>query len=66
MTSDSDTSEVDEQYIIARSMALAYASRSGGPQTDPDNKNNMAGFWMAQAARAQRAFPILTNVRQVA
>ena len=66
MTSDSDTSEVDEQYIIARSMALAYASRSGGPQTDPDNKNNMAGFWMAQATRAQRAFPILTNVRQVA
>jgi len=66
MTADSDTSEVDESYIIAKATALAFAAASGGPQTDPDNKNNMAGFWMAQAARAQRAFPILTNVRQVA
>jgi len=66
MTSDSDTSEIDEQYIIARATALAFASQSGGPQTDPDNKNNMAGFWMAQAASARRAFPMLTNIRQVA
>ena len=66
MTADSDTSEVDESYIIAKATALAFAAASGGPQTDPDNKNNMAGFWMAQAARAQRAFPILTNIRQVA
>jgi hypothetical protein len=66
MTADSDTSEVDEQYIIAKATALAFASQSGGPQTDPDNKNNMAGFWMAQASRAQRSFPLLTNIRQVA
>jgi hypothetical protein len=66
MTADSDTSEVDESYIIAKATALAFAAASGGPQTDPDNKNNMAGFWMAQASRAQRAFPILTNIRQVA
>ena len=66
MTADSDTSEVDEQYLIAKATALAFAAASGGPQTDPDNKNNMAGFWMAQASRAQRAFPLLTNIRQVA
>ena len=65
LTSDSDTSEIDEQYIIARTTALAFASASGGPNTDPDNKNNMAGFWMGLAQQARRAFPILTDVRLV-
>ena len=65
LTSDSDTSEIDEQYIIARATALAFASASGGPQTDPDNKNNMAGFWMGLSSSARRAFPLLTNVRLV-
>ena len=64
LTSDSDTSEIDEQYIIARATALAFASASG-PQTDPDNKNNMAGFWMGLSSSARRAFPLLTNVRLV-
>ena len=64
LTSDSDTSEIDEQYIIARATALAFAS-AGGPQTDPDNKNNMAGFWMGLSSSARRAFPLLTNVRLV-
>ena len=66
LTADSDTSEVDEQYLIAKATALAFAAASGGPQTDPDDKNNMAGFWMAQASRAERSFPMLTNIRQVA
>ena len=66
MTADSDTSEVDESYIIAKATALAFASQSGGPATDPDDRDNMAGFWMQQAAIAQRAFPMLTNIRQVA
>jgi len=66
LTSDSATSEVDEAYIIAKATALAFASQAGGPQTDPDDLDNRAGFWMAQAARAQRSFPMLTNIRQVA
>ena len=66
LTADSDTSEVDEAYIIAKATALAFASQAGGPQTDPDDLDNRAGFWMAQAARAQRSFPMLTNIRQVA
>jgi len=65
LTSDSDTSEIDEQYVIARATALAFASASGGPNTDPDNKNNMAGFWMGMSSSARRAFPLLTNVRLV-
>jgi len=65
MTSDTDTSEIDEQYIIARATALAFASASGGPATDPDNKNNMAGFWMGMSQQAKRQIPILTDVRLV-
>ena len=65
LTADTDTSELDEQYLIARATALAFASASGGPNTDPDNKNNMAGFWMGMSQQAKRQIPILTDVRLV-
>lgn len=65
LTADSDTSELDEQYLIATATALAFASASGGPNTDPDNRNNMAGFWMAKSAQAKRQIPLLTDVRLV-
>ena len=65
LTADSDTSELDEQYLIATATALAFASASGGPNTDPDNRNNMAGFWMAKSAQAKRQLPLLTDVRLV-
>ena len=65
LTTETATSEIDEQYIISRATALAFASASGGPATDPDNKNNMAGFWMGMSQQAKRAFPLLTDVRLV-
>ena len=65
LTTETATSEVDEQYIIARATALAFAATSGGPSTDPDNKNNMAGFWMGMSQQARRSFPLLTDVRMV-
>ena len=65
LTTETATSEVDEQYIIARATALAFAATSGGPATDPDNKNNMAGFWMGMSQQARRSFPLLTDVRMV-
>jgi len=65
LTADTDTSELDEQYLIARATALAFASASGGPATDPDNKNNMAGFWMGMSQQAKRQIPLLTNIRLV-
>jgi len=65
LTADSSSPEIDEQYLIARATGLAFASASGGPNTDPDNKNNMAGFWMGLSSSARRAFPILTDVRLV-
>ena len=65
LTTEAMTSEIDEQYIIARATGLAFAHASGGPTTDPDNKNNMAGFWMGLSQSAKRAFPLLTNIRLV-
>lgn len=65
LTSDSAPAEIDEQYIIAMATGLTLASVAGGPNTDPDTKNNKAGFWMRMAATARRAFPVQTNVRLV-
>jgi len=65
LTSDSATSEIDEQFIIARATGLALASNAGGPATDPDNLNSKAGFWMGMSNAAKKAFPLLTNVRLV-
>ena len=65
LTSDSATSEINEQFIIARATGLALASKSGGPATDPDNLNSKAGFWMGMSNAAKKAFPLLTNVRLV-
>ena len=65
LTADTDTSELDEQYLIARATALAFACGCGGPAPDPDNKNNMAGFWMGMSQQAKRQIPLLTNIRLV-
>ena len=65
MTADTDTSEIDENYIIAQATSLAFLSKSGGPSTDPDAKRQISAFWTDQAQRARRAFPMLANVRTV-
>ncbi|HCX24753.1 MAG TPA: hypothetical protein DHN29_22755 [Cytophagales bacterium] len=65
MTADTDTCEIDENYIIAQATSLAFLSKSGGPATDPDAKRQISAFWTDQAQRARRAFPMLANVRTV-
>ena len=65
LTSDSTTTEVDEDYIIANSIALAFLASSGGPATDPDARRQISAFWIDQAQRARRAFPMLVNIRSV-
>ena len=65
LTADSTTTEIDEDYIIANSVALALLSTGGGPATDPDAKRQLSAFWSDQAQRARRAFPMLVNVRSV-
>jgi hypothetical protein len=65
LTSDSDTTEIDEDYIIANTITLATLSTSGGPSTDPDAKRQLSAFWADQAQRAKRKFPMLVNIRSV-
>jgi hypothetical protein len=65
MTADSDTTEIDEDYVIANTISLLLLSTSGGPATDPDAKRQLSAFWVDQAQRARRAFPMLANVRSV-
>jgi G:T/U-mismatch repair DNA glycosylase len=65
MTSDSDTTEIDEDYVISQAVTLALLATSGGPGTDPDARRQLSAFWSEQATRARRAFPMLANVRSV-
>jgi len=65
LSSDSDTSEVNEQYLIAAATARAFAAASGGPSVDPDQRRNQAGFWFSMSNRSRKSLPMLTNVRLV-
>jgi hypothetical protein len=64
-TSDSDSSEIPEDYIIAGAVNLALLSTSGGPATDPDARRQLSAYWAQRAERARRGFPMLANVRSV-
>jgi hypothetical protein len=65
LTSDSTATEIDEDYIIANTIALALLASSGGPATDPDAKRQISAYWTDQAQRAKRKFPMLVNIRSV-
>ena len=65
LTSDSDTTEISEEYIIANAVTTALLSASGGPATDPDAKRQLSAYWSQQAEKARRDFPMLVNVRSV-
>jgi len=64
-TLDSDTMEIDEDYLIAQTITFALLSASGGPATDPDAKRQLSAYWSDQARRAKRKFPMLVGVRSV-
>ena len=65
LTSDSATTEISEEYIIAQAITTALLSRSGGPSTDPDAKRQLSSYWTQQAEKSRRGFPMLVNVRSV-
>lgn len=65
LTSDSDATEIDDEYVIAQATALAFSAASGGPSTDPDNLRSQAGFWFSVANRRKKGFPMLTDVRRI-
>jgi len=65
LTSDSDTTELDDNFIIANTVNLALISSSGGPTTDPDAKRQLSAYWSAMSERARKTFPLLVNARSV-
>ena len=65
LTSDSDATEIDDEYVIAQATALAFSAASGGPSTDPDNLRSQAGFWFSVANRKKKGFPMLSDVRRI-
>ena len=66
LSSDTATSEIPDQYLIAQGTGMAFAASSGGPTTDPDQRRSQAGFWFGKASSDRRQFPLLTDVRLVA
>ena len=66
LSSDTATSEIPDQYLIAQGTGMAFAAASGGPTTDPDQRRSQAGFWFGKARSDRRQFPLLTDVRLVA
>ena len=65
LSAETDATEIDDSYIIARATALAYSSASGGPNSDPDAKRQQAAFWFGMSQQSKQNFPMLTNVRTV-
>jgi len=65
LSADSTPNEVDDNYVIERATALAFASSSGGPSNDPDARRQQSAFWMAMSESSKRRFPMLTNIRTV-
>ena len=65
LSAETDASEIDDSYIIARATALAYSAASGGPGTDPDVLRQQSTFWFGLSEQAKRSFPILMTGRLV-
>ena len=65
LTSDSDTTEIPEKYIIAFATARALLANSGGASTDPDSRRQLAAFHDGEAKASEASFPMLNNVRTV-
>ena len=65
LSAETDTSEIDDSYIIARATALALSAASGGAGTDPDSLRQQAAFWFSMAEQSKRAFPLLITGRVV-
>ena len=63
LSSDSDTNEVDDSYVIARATELTLLAAGGGPSTDPDALRSLASYWGNRAGEAKRSFPWLEGVR---
>ncbi len=64
-SSDSDVTEVPEDYLIPRAAGLALRSRGGGPGTDPDATRERSLDYIREAEIAKRSFPAWVDKRDV-
>ena len=65
LSSETDTTEIPERYVVAFATMRALLANSGGPSTDPDSKRQLASYWDDETNKARASFPMLTNVRTV-
>lgn len=64
-TGDSSVNEIDDQYVVAQTVALALDSVGGGSSDDEKALAARSLIWYARADRRRRAFPFLTGVRKI-
>lgn len=65
-SSDTDTLEVDDWFVICRATALAFQSASLGPNLDAEQRRQQVAAWEQRAQRTRRSnFQPLTNARMV-
>ena len=65
LSSDSDTVEVPERFVVSYATALAAQAGSSRTDMDMDAMRNMASFWFAKSEQARHSLPLLKNVRLV-
>ena len=66
LTSDSDTNEIDDQYVAAMTTALALnATGAALPTEELDAMRRQSTLWLGIAEQAKGRFPVLVNVRSL-
>ena len=65
LTSDSDSNEIDDQYVIAKTTGLAFMTASASNDNDASQRVRNAAFWLSEAEKARRKFPVLVNARSI-
>jgi hypothetical protein len=65
LTSDSDSNEIDDQYVIAKTTGLAFMTASASNDNDASQRVRNAAFWLSEAEKARSKFPVLVNARSI-
>lgn len=63
LNADATVSEVDPDYVVAKTTELVLGMNSGGPQTDSEDRRRLMAYWGQVAQRRSSTFPVLQGVR---
>ncbi len=64
-TADSSTSEVPEEYVVARATALSLLGGVSAPSLDAAMRGRLADYWIQHAETARRGLPMAQGMRLV-